>query len=157
MEKFVAIFIALLLIFGYGTGGLPDGDFGMPDEPEVEEEQVTGRQSRDIREEDGIYREFHGQIAGNASIDLETENGNIYVRFEEQIAGTASVNLTARRGDIYVHFGDEVTGNASVNINAPNGRVIFANQSSTIQDYISRGNLDVSAGIEIDYITGPIF
>ena len=157
MEKFVAIFIALLLIFGYGTGGLPDGDFGMPDEPEVEEEQITGGQTRDVREDEDIYREFQRQIAGNATVDLETEDGDIYVRFEEQIAGTATVNLTARRGDIYVHFADDLTGNASVNINAPNGRVIFANQSSTIEEYISRGNLDVSAGIEIDYITGPIF
>ncbi len=55
------------------------------------------------------------------------------------------------------YFGDTVTGNASVNINAPNGTVIFANESSTIEEYISRGNLDVSAGQNIDYITGAIF
>ena len=156
MEKLVAVFIALLLIFGYGSGGLPDGDLGMPDEPEVEEDQVTTGQRTDVREDD-IYREYQRQIAGNAVIEHETESGDIYIRFEDQIAGTATVNLTARTGDIYVHFGDTVTGNASVNINAPNGTVIFANESSTIEEYISKGNLDVSAGQNIDYITGSIF
>lgn len=157
MEKLIAVFIALFLIFGYGAEGVPEGGLGMPDQPDVEEEQVTGGQSRDLREEDDIYREFQGQIAGNATVDLETEDGDIYIRFKEQIAGTATVNLTAKTGDIYVHFGDEVTGNASVNINAPNGNVIFANESSTIQEYISKGNLNVSAGHNLDYITGSIF
>ena len=156
MEKLVAVFIALLLIFGYGSGGLPDGDLGMPDEPEVEEDQVTTGQRTDVREDD-IYREYQRQIAGNAVIEHETESGDIYVRFEEQIAGTATVNLTARNGDVYVYFNDKITGNATVNINAPNGNVIFANDSEVIDDYINSGNLNVSAGYDIDYIIGSIF
>ncbi|MFW5993698.1 MAG: hypothetical protein ACOCQF_01000 [Halanaerobiaceae bacterium] len=156
MEKLVAVFIALVLIFGYGAGGFPDDDLNMPDQPEVEEEQVTTGQSSDLRDED-IYQEYQRQIAGNASIEHVSESGDIYIRFEEQIAGTSTINLTAETGDIYVYFGDKITGNASVNLSAPNGKIVFANNSSTIESYIDKGNLNASAGKNIEYITGSIF
>ena len=155
MERIILIFLILVLIFGLSADDVPIG-LRPDEEPEVERDNITGRERVDVREDDDIYREFEGHITGTAEVNVESSTGNIFVRFENSIAGNATVNIRAERGDVYVSFADDITGASEVNVESVRGDVILIGDRSSYEYYQSRNNLRVSAGGEIRYRTGSI-
>lgn len=156
MEEILILLLILFLAFGLTGEDIPL-DIVPEEEPEIEREDITGREIVNVKEEGNIHREFQGQIAGNTSVEVESSRGNIFIRFTDKIAGTARVNIRAEQGDIYVGIEDEITGNASVNIVSNQGDVTFVGDRNKIEGFISRNNLEVSAGGNINYRTGTIF
>ncbi len=154
MEELIFIVVILLLVFGFGTVQFTPS-FDVPGEAE-QIGNIGGNETFNFVEEGDINLDFQGHITGNSRVNIQSERGDIYLRFREQITGNSRVEIKARRGDVFIGFDRFIEGNPTVKIES-RGNVVFANDRSTIKEYMGKNLLEINADGRIYYGNDSFF